>query len=771
MKKSSIIYTLACTALLCACEEEWSASGPNREFQTQFRQESTTGYSEGHNICAPENRNDIRLYWFPVDDVYGYEIRYGVGQNLNPEWVNDDYLKSIIIEGADIYTYLVEDLQYNTKYRFAIRCLSNKGLSANPTEDELRNNSHNSSWYGNGDGSHQSNNCLVTSNTRYYTPTVMKRENVTETTLDLVLDLRMKDTQKSSTNYSGTSTDEDAVEIFGEHAIKISDDLTIYKADYITFTPSGSNEVYKTIDISGNTDLLTTGETTISVDGLQRNTMYVVKAWNNDSDLREGDKPYNTVMVRMKGDAPDAIVIYKKGTNDSDYPGDTIYDDQTGTLLNARRIDNILQEFMDDNELAEGTEFQLENGGVYYCANTVTMSKGFTLSCPTGRATVYMGMGTSYNAANGTYSPRSCNWSFGRNPNEGEDGAIQIEALKFENIDFVCEKAVSYEQLNAYDDNGWAVSTTGTGNYFINQYSEAMEFTLEGFEVNNCSFKNFIRGWIRVQGANYKIIKRFHVTGCEFSHSGMFKEGGQGYAFISCNESKCAPETNLFVDFEFSNNVVIDWPAALIATQKYTEFEGYWNINIYNNTFINHGAYRGDAMLDIRNSTPTDGMLLTMRNNLFVATRNGDSDSERPIQSSGLDIRKFSGVTFDIRDNYSTAMFGVEDPLADNSFWTKAANALSSTSRGAGSAEAALASDMSSANDAIVKVLTKQDGSAMYADDLFVAPRPLGNYTTETTSDNMMHTFKDGGFVFQQTADVLNSAVYTVGVGASSCRP
>jgi hypothetical protein len=160
-----------------------------------------------------------------------------------------------------------------------------------------------------------------------------------------------------------------------------------------------------------------------------------------------------------------------------------------------------------------------------------------------------------------------------------------------------------------------------------------------------------------------------------------------------------------------------------------------------------------------------------MRNNLFVATRNGDSDSERPIQSSGLDIRKFSGITFDIRDNYSTAMFGVEDPLADNSFWTKAANALSSTSRGAGSAEAALASDMSSANDAIVKVLTKQDGSAMYADDLFVAPRPLGNYTTETASDNMMHTFKDGGFVFQQTADVLNSAVYTVGVGASSCRP
>ncbi|MBQ3636549.1 MAG: hypothetical protein II951_13180 [Bacteroidales bacterium] len=788
MNKLFIATTaLALGVSFASCDDDdWSASGPNREFQTQFRQSKTTNMGEGNDPyeCQASGRNDIRLYWYLVNDVYGYEIRYGIGQNLNSNWVTEDYIDKIIIRGAENYTYLLEDIQYNTKYRFAIRTLSNKGLSANPSDEELIANPHNSNWYGIGDGSHQDNICMVISNQRYFTPKVLSREFVTQTSLDAVLDMRVKATDKSNPELDASKQDESSVEIFGTRLIENAEGNKFYKADYITLnaTEQGNKEVAR-IELSNYPELLTTGRARVKVEGLQKNTMYSINVWNNDETLRNGDKPYNTVMVRTHGDPIDPILI-PAGYNaaDSAYlvePEDNWTEEtlaqrkyQAAALskraqeLNAKQIDDILQSFMVDPEKPEGTIFKLEPGGVYYCNSTVTMSKGFTLVCddPNNRATVYMGIGCNVDKDNKETGPRSNNWSFGRNPKPGEDGGIQVEGIKFENINFLCDKSVSFEKLGAFEHYGWNSSSTGTGNYFINQFSEAMPFVLESFEVNNCTFKNFIRGWIRVQGIQTKVFRKFHVNGCTFSSCGMYKVNGQGYAFISCNEGTMSDDTNLFEDFVFTNNLVIDYPGALFATQKWTTFNGYWNIKFNNNVIVNPSTYKQTAMFDIRNSVPSEGMTMQVKDNLFVITRVNDAD-ERPLFTSGVDIRKFENVTFDISNNWSTAHYSPTsgDPLADDSYFTSSSNRFSSTNRGAGSTDAELVNMPNGVEDANVKVLTR-DGKELYAADVFEDPRPLGKYTDETPWDNAMHDFKVEGFKLK------DNSIVPAGVGAPCIR-
>ncbi len=783
---SALCLSAAVLSFTACDDDDWSASGPNREFQTQFRQSRTTNMGEGQDTyeCQASGRNDIRLYWYEVEGVYGYEIRYGIGQNLDPNWVNDDYIESIIVPGAETYTYLLEDIQYNTKYRFAIRTLSNSGLSANPTDDELRANPANSNWYGIGDGSHKDNICIVISNQRYYTPEVLSRESVTQTSLEVVLDMRVKTGQKSDPEADEDKQDAEAVEIFGSYIKYLSDSTRVYKADYITFhtTENGYKEV-KRIDISDNEELKTKGTARITVDGLVKNTMYSINVWNDAAELRNGDKPYNNIMVRMKGDPIDPIVI-AGGFDEADsaylVEPDATWDAETlaqaeaqakalkarAKELDARQIDRILQTFMTDPDKPEGTVFKLEAGKSYYLNTHVTMSKGFTLKCddPNNRAKVYLGIGYSVDKDGNVTGPRSCNWSFGRNPNAGEEGGIQVEDLVFENIDFDCDKALSYEKLNFATDNNWtSTPTTGTGNYFINQFSEAMPFVLEGFVVRNCTFKNMIRGWIRVQGIQTKKIRKFYVDNCKWASCGMFKVNGQGYAFVSCNEGKMSDDTNLFEDFQFTNNTVIDFPGSLFATQKWTTFNGYWSIKFNNNIIVNPGTYGGNAMFDIRNSVPSEGMYMEMLNNLFVVSRRGDADADRPLKTSGLDIRKFENVTFDIRNNYSTAHFAASDPTADDSYFTAASNKLSSTTRGAGSSDCSLSDNMENgSDDANVKVLTS-GSNALYADDIFTDPRPLGVYTEATTADNQMHDFNINGFTYKD-ASLVPSTVGPAGL-------
>lgn len=78
-----------------------------------------------------------------------------------------------------------------------------------------------------------------------------------------------------------------------------------------------------------------------------------------------------------------------------------------------------------------------------------------------------------------------------------------------------------------------ASAGAGLGNYFINQNSQAMPFALESFEIRNCSFRNMIRGWIRFQGPNRKLMNKFIVDNCMFYDCGIYDNNGRGYSWVA----------------------------------------------------------------------------------------------------------------------------------------------------------------------------------------------------------------------------------------------
>ena len=759
--KKYILPLLALSAsLMTGCnDDDWSASGPEREHRPMFRCANTTGLDNDIDAYGSKvvNARDIVLYWYTVNDVYGYEIRYRFQQTLDVTWVDNSYKESIIIKGEDEYTYTIPDLLYESTYAFAIRALSNKGLSANPTDDELRANPHNSSWFGIGDGNHQENILNIKTDERPITPQTITKAGRTESSITVKVNLK----ESSVSQQPNVAKYKYASENYGTRVVD-----GLYPARYLTFLPSEVDGDEITIDLQNPSatpnvtvdgDILGEGEGTVTLEGLPKNTMYLIRLWIDDETLPECDRFYKALNVRTKGDDVEPYVISM--TPDE---GDTVAVEDA-QRLGAKRIDHILKDFMTNSDYPEGMVFKLEPGGVYFCHETLPISKGFSLECddPNNRATVYLGIGAGWNNEHTSLAPRSNNLALSRDPVEGESGEITIESVSFANIDFACEKAVSYERLDEFEANGYNASSTATGNYFLNLTSEeAMPFELESFEVHNCTFKNFNRGWFRVKGSSKKVIKRFIVDSCKFSEMGMFKVNGQGYAFISCNETPMSVYCNLFEHLEFTNNLVVDFPGSIIAAHKFTEFEGKWDITFSNNVIVNPSCYKSSAIINFQASTPSEGMTIRVKDNLFVLTVHSENDT-RLLTTNGIDCREFTkGITFDISGNYSTARpytdasaWFTDDQQVDNAYWST--NSLDSKNRGAGSPDAVLL--MGSASEAATPVLTK-DGKPLYAWDIFEDPRPLADYTDATPADNLMHRFNLDGFKLKAgVPDVLQT--------------
>ena len=160
----------------------------------------------------------------------------------------------------------------------------------------------------------------------------------------------------------------------------------------------------------------------------------------------------------------------------------------------------MIAKFNSDFSLAEGQTFLLEGGKAYYVRGNQSISKGFTLKTDPadilagkGRAKVYLG-----GIARSGDGILSCNWNLGKELEPGEfDVPIKVENIIFQDIDFDCPLMINF---------GGAQTGVGniTANYFANMYSQGMGVEFDSFQMLNCTFQGFCRGFFRVQGNKTK---------------------------------------------------------------------------------------------------------------------------------------------------------------------------------------------------------------------------------------------------------------------------
>lgn len=684
MKK---IYYLVLIALMTsgfyACQKdliELSDIEKNRMFMTMFRQQANSGVSGDPKASQVVNTNDMYLTWYGVEGAAGYRIQMKLQASA---WTDPLLLDTIV--GPDVLKMTIEDLQYTTIYNFAIQVLSPKGEA------------YNSLWYGYGDGSHNDDRCEYRMGDRVPVPEIIGLQYVTKTSLRVNFDL----------TYVTSDT------VFQHENGK-------FLMDEIKVEPSRTNPELPTISIK-----LTDADKArgyVDVDGLTSNAVYVVNGLNNNIK-RYWDRLYNTVMIRMKGDPGTPILI--------PHVVDT---SALAIQYNASRLDTILNNYMNDNSLAEGTIFRLEPGKNYYLGSTVTISKGLTIECTdeTQRAQVLMGLG--YSATNDALA---YNFSFGRNPLPGELGGINIQAIVFKNIKFDAPFAWKYVSLPTG-------KTSGSGNYFINQYSGAMPFVCEAFEVHNCDFRRMTRGWVRIQGPNRKFIEKIVVDKCLFYDMGVYDNNGRGYQYFSGDGTN--DKSNIFNNVKVTNNTFCDSPLDQLfseAANRAWPATTTWNIELSNNTFINFSTRSTPRYLFNMRYNPSNSRF-TVKKNLFVLTK-ADGDT-RSMYMAGMDIRNFNGVVFDIADNYST-----NTNLSNGQIFTS--NGFNSATQGAGYQGGVL--NVGGLEQTIVKLGT----NPISPTDLMEDPNPIA----KTGAD--MHKHNMDGLYLKNTNAVRTHEIYTLGIG------
>ncbi|MFT3752417.1 MAG: hypothetical protein QM800_05910 [Paludibacter sp.] len=341
MKK---LYYLVLIALMTtgfyACQKdllELSDIEKNRMFMTMFRQQANTGISGEAKASQVVNTNDMYLTWYGVEGAAGYRIQMKL--QASP-WTDPLLLDTIV--GPEVLKMTIEDLQYTTIYNFAIQVLSPKGEA------------YNSLWYGYGNGSHNNDRCEYRMGDRVPVPDVIGVQYVTKTSLRVTFDLNYVNSDTVFQHANGK---------FLMDEIKVEPSMTNPGLPSYTFKLTDEDKARGYVD----------------VDGLTSNAVYVINGLNNNIK-RYWDRLYNTVMIRMKGDPGAPILI--------PHVVDTT---ALARQYNASRLDTILNNYMKDNTLAEGTIFRLEPGKNYYLGSQVTISKGLTLECtdPNVRGSIF----------------------------------------------------------------------------------------------------------------------------------------------------------------------------------------------------------------------------------------------------------------------------------------------------------------------------------------------------------------------------------------------
>lgn len=656
-----------------------------RELMTMFRKEHNTNISndqyasqvvDGNGLGETDpDDNAIHLYWYAIEGCKGYQVRLALQPNVagGPDaWQQTEDEGRLVFDqivGPNVTDIIIPDLQYKTDYRAAIRVLSNK--DADGVYD------HASKWYGHGDGRQWGEFMQVQTNDRYEVPEIITQANVEKTSF------RVKILRETA-------------EFKNDDGYKNGD----YAANFNTTTDADGNEVYSfkylSVEASAtNPDAKVPAEFTkyeitaedyargyVDIDGLDQNSVYTVNIEdpNITSSKCYWDAIYNTLSVRTSGDPGDPIIIEHKIVEPqrSAYLSDDAYEtamkQYRGMVeYNASRLDTILVNYNSDNTLAEGTIFYLEGGKNYVLFNNVSLCKGLTvatnpadIAAGKGRATVFMSGITK----TGT-SPDAMNFMFGRQPESGELGGIYIQSLIFEDIDFDAPLCKHYDLAN---------NVSGTGNYFINMYSNGMAVTMKSFEMRRCSIQRAVRGFIRVQGSKVKLFENVIVEDNEFYNDGFYDNNGRGYAWVAGDGS--SPKSNIFMNMVFRNNTFYDSPRTAFFTDNSKSLawksDIQYNITFENNTVVNFSTRStGRYLFDLR-YLPA-GSKITCKNNLFILAK--DASDSRNLPFGGMDIRDIPTppytMTFDIENNWSTS-----SNLTNGQIFSQ--NAFSATKNSAG---------------------------------------------------------------------------------------
>lgn len=687
-----ILVVVAATSLYSCQKDFWDVSDieKNRMFMTMFRKTENTGNSSDTAACQVTNYNDVKLYWYGVEGASGYRIKMKL---QSASWDSAALLDTTVT--PDILKLKIEDLQYTTKFNFAIQTLSPKG------ED------YNSLWYGVGDAGHNNERMELTTLKRDSVPNVIGYLNREKTSIRITFNL--------------------AYNAAANHTFQYANGKFIM--DKIRVEPSATNPGLPIQEI-----VLTDADKAngyVDVTGLTPNAVYIINGVNSNIK-RYWDRFYNTKVVRMRGDAVAPILIpWKEDT--------TAYAKQ----YHASRLDTILNNYMKDNNLPEGVIFQLEAGKNYYLGSIVNIAKGLTLTTTdqNNRPTVYMGLG--YNTTVTPNTPYTYNFSFGRSPEVGEAGGISIESIIFDGINFDAVMARNYEENKAATG-----ATSGSGNYFINQPSSAMQFECESFEVHNCNFRKMVRGWVRIQGtANSKFLRKIVVDNCLFAECGFYDNSGNSYAYLDSNDGNAY--TNLFNNVRITNSTFLDSPMVALCNGSSNlawPNTTTWNIAIENCTFLNFNVRSASKYLFNMRYNPK-GSTFTVKNNLFILTK--QATDTRTLFMSGMDIRNTNGtgVQFDIQNNYST-----NTNLTNSQIFTT--GPFNSTTQGAGVAGGIYNLTGLSGTQVLL------GATGISPTDLMVDPNPV-----TATAGPDIHKHNIDGLYYKNTDAVKNHEIYKNNIG------
>ena len=694
-----LLLVAGTSALLVSCKEseDSAAAGTDRQFMTMFICDNTRGkgsdypYNCGLDGAYPHG-NTIHLYWYGVKDCAGYQVQMALMPKVTggaEAWAKIQGTSDLIVDtivGPNVLDLLIKDLQYKTDYRFAIRALSK--LDNNTTDF-----SHASNWYGHGNGRQWQEYLGIQTSERYPTPyaVYVNQAETTESTMTVYLNK----TAKRALGYA-----DDAV-------ITNEDDLDKLNSFYENFNiDENGNLGYKYLRVqpSPNNPNSTVGEKWkyyeitdedlergfITIDGLTANSVYVIDVIDPRVKVAV-DAKYNTCTARSDGQPGEPILLsydelYASAASDHLPDDEGVKRSDAFALATekyqAAPISSVLYDFISNTNYAEGQTFLLEGGKTYYLDGNDITCKGFTLRTDPKdvaagkRARVISGIGkhSRYNqATNGEQwngGPYSM-FMFGRQPEAGEGGEIYMKKLAFYDIDFDNPEAFNY------GDNKAGLGGV-TGNYFFNMYSNGMAVTLDSLVIENCTFKRLVRGFIREQGANYKVWNHVLIKNNQFFDCGYYTQGAGGYCWIHGSGQNV--ESNLYKDMKVVENTFYDCPfPAFFAEQSEIAWtSGSWYITFENNTLINFNT-RADGSIFKMRGLP-NGSIYNVKNNLIVLCKKpGD---QRVLNMWGADIRNTmtlsdgsaGKVTLNFENNWSTNNDLTNGSIFSANAWTATSN-------------------------------------------------------------------------------------------------
>lgn len=766
----SLLYLASLSLLTVSCkdDDEGASSGTNRSFMTMFITDNTRGkgndypYNSGLDASFPHG-NTIHLYWYGVKDCAGYQVQMALQpkvSNGSDAWASIQGTPDLLLDtivGPNVLQLLVKDLQYSTDYRFAIRALSTK-------DDNVTDFSHASNWYGHGNGRQWQEYFGVKTDDRYETPYAVyaDQSKTTESTMHICINSNIKDFAKVFTNMTADavsqleslttftkediialvpggidSKDKDKLDSYYEN-FNIAEDGT-FGFEYLQVKPSPNNpdskvgakwSYYKITDEDRQNGY-------IDIDGLTANSVYVIDVIDPNVAVAI-DAKYNTCTTRSDGTPGDPILLSHETLmsttqntlnidKDKNYRREDIF--AMAADYNAAPISAVLYDFISNTSLAEGQTFLLEGGKTYYIDGNDITCKGFVLRTDPKdvaegkRAKVICGIGKNSNVYSGTngdqWQGSYTMFMFGRQPEAGEGGEIYMKKLAFYDIDFDNPTALNY------GDNAAGVGVVA-GNYFFNMYSNGMAVTLDSLVIENCTFKRLVRGFIREQGANYKVWNHVLIKDNQFFDCGYYNQSAGGYPWIAGSGSNA--ESNLYKDFKCIQNTFYDSPFPSFFCEENTTARnaGAWNITFSNNTLINFNTRASGAIIKMRNLPHKS--VYNIENNLFVLTK--QEGDQRVLQMWGADIREtevfedgtVGVVTLNFHNNWST-----NNDLTNGSIFS--ANQWNSTSNNFGK--------LVKENTAVLNGSLDVAVASVSATELFTSPCPP--FKAQTANDRHMH--------------------------------